>query len=365
MTGTASLVNSAAASAPVNSGAGPLNLADVERLAREALDGATWDYFAGGSGDEVTLRANREAFKRIRLRPRILAESEPASIATTALGTEIALPVMVAPTAYHGLVHPDAECATARGAGAAGTIMVVSVNSNRTLEEIAETASGTLWLQLYLTGDNGADAEMISRAESSGYSALVLTVDRPVYGAREHDRRNGFRLPDHLRAANFGTTRDLRARSWTTWSAVEWLLGRTRLPVVLKGVLAGADARIAIDSGVAAVIVSNHGGRQLDGALAGIEALPEVVEAIAGRCEVYCDGGIRRGGDVIKALALGARAVLIGRPSIWGLAIGGPAGVTEVLRMLATEIERDMTLCGACRVGDLDRSLVAPVPDLL
>jgi isopentenyl diphosphate isomerase/L-lactate dehydrogenase-like FMN-dependent dehydrogenase len=342
----------------------PLNLADYERLARELLDRATWDYFAGGSGDEVTLRANSAAFERLRLRPRVVADEDPVTTGTSVLGAPIELPVLIAPTAYHGLVHPDAECATALGAGEAGTIMVVSTNSNRTLEDVAAVATRPLWLQLYLTRDHAADEEIVRRAENAGFAALVLTVDRPVYGARERDVRNAFRLPDHLRAANFGGTRDLRATSWTSWAALDWLVETTKLPVGVKGILTGEDALIAVEHGVATVIVSNHGGRQLDGALAGIEALPAVASAVDGRCEVLCDGGVRRGVDVLKALALGARAVLVGRPIVWGLAVDGAAGVTAVLRMLRAELERDLTLCGRRQVSDLDRSLVTPIPEL-
>jgi 4-hydroxymandelate oxidase len=342
----------------------PLTLADYETLARDLLDPPTWDYFEGGSGDEVTLRANREAFERIRLRPRVLTEEDPVTTATSVLGTPIDLPVLVAPTAYHGLAHPEGECATALGAGEAGTVMVVSINSNRTLEEVAAAAAHQVWLQLYLTRDHVADEQIVRRAEDAGFSALVLTVDRPIYGAREKDIRNGFRLPDHLRAANYGGTRDLKATVWTSWAALDWLLGSTRLPVIVKGILTGEDASIAAEHGAAAVIVSNHGGRQLDGALAGIEALPEVAAAVGGRCEVYCDGGVRRGTDVLKALALGAQAVLLGRPIVWGLAVDGAAGVTAVLRLLRAELERDLTLAGRRRISDIDRSLVTSIPAL-
>ena len=342
----------------------PLNLADYEALARDLLDPATWDYFAGGSGDEHTLRANVDAFRRIRLRPRVLDSDDPVSAATTVLGAPVELPVLVAPTAYHGLAHPDGECATAAGAGAAGTVMVVSLNSNRTLEDVAAAATGPLWLQLYLTREHAADAEIVRRAEDAGYAALVLTVDRPIYGAREKDVRNGFRLPEHLRAANFGGTRDLRSKSWTSWAALDWLVEATSLPVLVKGVLAGADAELAIEHGAAAVMVSNHGGRQLDGALAALEALPAVVAAVDGRCEVLCDGGVRRGADVLKALALGARAVLVGRPAVWGLAVDGAAGVAAVLGMLRAEVERDLALCGRCRVADIDRSFAVALSEL-
>jgi 4-hydroxymandelate oxidase len=343
----------------------PLTLGDYEVLARDVLEPATWDYFDGGSADEMTLRANTEAFGRIRLRPRVLADGDPVTTATTALGTEIELPVLVAPTAYHGLVHPDGECATALGAGEAGTVMVVSINSNRTLEEVAAAATGPVWLQLYLTGNHVADEQIVRRAEDAGYAALVLTVDRPIYGAREKDVRNGFRLPEHLRAANYDGTRDLRATAWTSWAALDWLAGAARLPVLLKGILTGEDAQVAVEHGAAAVIVSNHGGRQLDGALAGIEALPDVAAAVGGRCEVFCDGGVRRGTDVLKALALGARAVLLGRPIVWGLAVDGAAGVTAVLRLLRAELERDLVLSGRRRLSEVDRSLVVSIRELL
>lgn len=342
----------------------PLSLADYEMLARDRMDPATWDYFDGGSADEVTLRANSEAFRRVRLRPRVLSTEGPVSTATTVLGVAIDLPVLVAPTAYHGLVHREGECATAVGAGEAGTIMVVSVNSNRTLEEVAAAAARPVWLQLYLSGDHAADEEIVRRAADAGFAALVLTLDRPIYGSRERDLRNGFRLPEHLQAANYGKTRDLRATSWTSWAALDWLLGATRLPVLVKGILTGEDARIAVEHGVSAVMVSNHGGRQLDGSLAGIEALPEVAAAVEGRCEVYCDGGVRRGTDVLKAMALGARVVLLGRPIVWGLAVDGAAGVAAVLRLLHAELERDLTLCGRRRIVDIDRSLVTSIPVL-
>ena len=240
--------------------------------------------------------------------------------------------------------------------------MVVSLNSNRTLEEVAAAATGPVWLQLYLTGDRATDERIVRRAEAAGYGALVLTVDRPVFGAREKDQRNGFRLPDHLRAANYDGTRDLSTTTWTSWPALQWLRETTQLPVLVKGVLTGEDASIAVEHGVAGIVVSDHGGRQLDGALAGIEALPEVAAAVDGRCEVYCDGGVRRGTDILKALAFGARAVLVGRPIIWGLAVDGAAGVTAVLRLLGAELQRDLTLCGRCRISEVDRSLVASIP---
>jgi 4-hydroxymandelate oxidase len=276
------------------------------------------------------------------------------------------MPVLAAPVAYHGMAHPDAECATVDGVGRAGTLMVASINSNKTLEDIAVRASGPLWLQLYLAADLAVSEKLVRRAEDAGYRALVLTVDRPLFGRRERDLRNGFRLPPHLSAANFGdtATRDLAAQCIATWESLHWLRGITRLPVLVKGILTAEDAELAVEHGVAGIVVSNHGGRQLDGVLAGIEALPEVVAAVAGRCEVYCDGGIRRGTDVLKALALGARAVLVGRPTIWGLAVGGADGVHNVLTLLHDELRLAMGLAGRLTVASVDRSLVTHMPEV-
>jgi isopentenyl diphosphate isomerase/L-lactate dehydrogenase-like FMN-dependent dehydrogenase len=244
--------------------------------------------------------------------------------------------------------------------------MVASVNSNRTLEEIAVRAGGPRWLQLYLSADLTISEKLVRRAEDAGYLALVLTVDRPVFGRRERDLRNGFRLPAHLSAANFGdATRDLATVCVATWESLDWLRRTTRLPVLVKGILTAEDAELALEHGVAGIVVSNHGGRQLDGVLAGIEALPEVVSAVAGRCEVYCDGGFRRGTDVLKALALGARAVLVGRPTIWGLAVGGADGVTHLMTLLREELRLSMALAGRPTVASVDRSLVTLMPEVI
>ena len=339
----------------------PVNVGEYERLAAQRIEPGAWDYYQGGSDDEVTLRANRTAFERLRLRPRMLADARECDSSTTVLGIPVSMPVLVAPVAYQGMAHPEGELATAAAAGRAGTLMIASINASWTLEEIARSAACPLWLQLYVySGDLGLAGELIQRTEAAGYRALVLTVDRPVFGKRERDMRNQFTLPAHVRAANFGTgvRQSLADRCVCTWETVSWLLRSTRLPVLLKGILTAEDAARAAEHGVAGIIVSNHGGRQLDGVPAGIEALPEVVEAVAGRCEVYCDGGIRRGTDVLKALALGARAVLVGRPILWGLAVDGAAGVDHVLELLRDELLRAMELAGRPTVPSIDRSLV-------
>jgi 4-hydroxymandelate oxidase len=352
----------------------PINLFDYEPLAKARLEPSAYDYYAGGSEDEVTLRENRAAYSRIRLRPRMLVGVGQIELATTVLGTPISLPVMVPPVAFHGLAHADGEVATARGAGAAGTLMVVSTPANRSLEEVAEAATGPLWFQLYVYKDRAVSESLVRRAEAAGYRALVLTVDLPVLGRREADLRNGFGLPAHLRQGNFTGRDEVRptapgasglAQAVTaeydpslTWDALAWLHSLTQLPIVVKGILTGEDATRAVEHGADAVAVSNHGGRQLDTAVSSIEALPEVVEAVAGRCEVYVDGGIRRGTDVLKALALGARAVCVGRPVIWGLAVAGEEGVQHVLELLRHELELDMALAGCPTLQSIDRSLV-------
>jgi isopentenyl diphosphate isomerase/L-lactate dehydrogenase-like FMN-dependent dehydrogenase len=342
----------------------PINVQEYERLAQGVVEPGAWDYFQGGSDDEVTLRENRAAFGRLRLRPRMLVDATDCDTATTVQGTRIELPVLAAPVAYHGLAHPDGECATAAGVARAGTVMVASCNSNRTMEEIAGRTDAPRWLQLYLTTDQSGNEKLVRRAEDAGYRALVLTVDRPRFGNRERDKRNGFKLPQHLRAANFDgdARRDMTTVAISTWETLEWLVGATTLPVLVKGVLTAEDAELAVEREVSGIVVSNHGGRQLDSVLSGIDALPEVVTAADGRCEVYCDGGIRRGTDVLKAIALGARAVLIGRPTVWGLAVSGADGVADVFALLHEELRLAMALAGKARLAEIDRTLVTRAP---
>ena len=323
------------------------------------MEPANWDFYAGGSDDEVTLRANRTAFERIRLRPRVLVDVNVCDLHTTVLGTPVSMPILIAPTAYHGIANPEAECATAQAAGEAGTLMIASTVSNRSMEENAAAASGPLWFQLYTHEGYQVSAGLVRRAQAAGYRAIVLTVDLPRVGRREKDIRNNFRLPPHLLEGNSTVNTDIVEKaSLLTWDVLPWLRSITTLPILLKGVLTAEDAKQAVEYGVEGIIVSNHGGRQLDTALASIEALPEVVEAVAGRCEVYMDGGIRRGTDVLKALALGARAVLVGRPILWGLAVNGAAGARHVLELLRDELEMAMVLSGRPTVASIDRSLV-------
>lgn len=354
----------------------PISLADIEALALEHLAPGVADYFAGGAEDEVTLRANRAAFEALAIRPRYLVDVSHRSLATTVLGHEIAFPVLLAPTGFQRLAHPDGELATARAAARAGTIMVLSTFSTVSLEDVAREAAAPRWFQLYVHKDRGLTRNLVERAHAAGYRALVLTVDVPVLGRRERDIRNGFVLPSDLRVANFdlGESESLRepgAESGLaqfhrglrepafTWTDVDWLASLSPLPIVLKGILRGDDARIGLDHGIRGVIVSNHGGRQLDGAIPGIRALPEVVEAVGDRMDVLVDGGVRRGVDVLRALALGARAVLIGRPLVWGLAWDGSAGVETVLRILREEFDTAMALSGLTTVGQAGRDLLA------
>ncbi len=354
----------------------PINVFEYEELAASRMEATAWDYYRSGAGDEVTLHANRAAFERIRLRPRMLVDVSTLDTRTTVLGTPVSMPILVAPTAYHCLACNDGECATAHAAGEARTLMVMSTLSTRRIEDVARAASGPLWFQLYVYRERSISEALVRRAEASGFTALVLTVDTPKLGRRERDVRNGFGLPTHLRMANFEDDSDLSAihrepgasglathanalfDTALTWEAVAWLKSITRLPVVVKGILTAQDAALAVEHGADGILVSNHGGRQLDGAVATLEALPEVVAEVDGRCEVYLDGGVRRGTDVLKALALGARAVLLGRPVLWGLAVDGADGVRAVLELLRDEFELAMALAGKPTLASIDRSLV-------
>jgi isopentenyl diphosphate isomerase/L-lactate dehydrogenase-like FMN-dependent dehydrogenase len=335
-----------------------VNLSDYELLAQEVMSPEDFDFYYGGSDDEQTLHDNRAAFKRIHLRPRMLVDVSNINMETHLLGTPVSMPIFVAPTAYQGIASPDAERATARGTEKAGTLMVSSINSSTAIEEIAQSTSGPLWQQMYLSADHDHSKGLLQRAEAAGYSAIVLTIDRARYGNRERDRRNAYTLPA---SANHFVSSGLAPRSVlspVTWDDIGQIRSWTKLPLILKGVMTAEDAARALDYEVDGIIVSNHGGRQLDGLLATIDVLPEIVKAVNGRCEVYVDGGIRRGTDVLKALALGAKAVLVGRPILWGLAVDGEAGVLTILQMLQKEFELAMALAGCPTLASIDRSLV-------
>jgi 4-hydroxymandelate oxidase len=352
-----------------------VNLFEYERLAKARMTPMAFDYYASGAMDEITVKANHRAYDDIFLRYRVLAGVGTRDTSTTVLGHQMTMPVLVAPSAFHGLAHPLGERATARGAAAAGVVFVMSTLSNTRMEDVAQGRTVPQWFQLYVYKDRGVTRSLVQRAEAAGFSALELTVDAPVLGQREADVRNHFHLPDGLTLANllapaFGEVPDVAGHSGLaayfarlqddnlTWRDVEWLRSITKLPVLVKGVARGDDAKHAIESGAAGVIVSNHGGRQLDTARPTIRALPEVVEAVAGRVEVLIDGGIRRGTDVLKALALGARAVQVGRPVLWALAVDGEAGVHHVLELLRTEFDLAMALCGCRNVGEITRDLI-------
>ncbi len=352
-----------------------LNVADFEVIAKRRMPRAYYDYYAGGAEDERTLAGNRDGFARWTVLPRVLVDVSRVDLAVEVLGAPLTMPILLAPTAYQRLAHAQGELATVRAAGEAGTLMVVSTLATRSLEEVAAVARGPLWFQLYVYRDRAISQQLIARAEAAGYRALVVTVDTPRLGRRERDLRSRFTLPRGVTAGNFkGTGRLARWDSHggmaayasrehdasLSWEALDWLRAQTRLPIVIKGVLRPDDAVRAVQAGVAGVWVSNHGGRQLDGAQATILALPAVVEAVGGRAEVYVDGGFRRGADVLTALALGARAAFIGRPYLWGLAAGGERGVRRVLDLMRDELEAGMALAGCPSIAAIDRSLVVP-----
>jgi 4-hydroxymandelate oxidase len=334
----------------------PVNVWDYERLAEERLDANALAYFAGGAGDEVTLRENVAAFQRRKLRPRVLVDVGGCTTATTVLGSEISMPVVIAPLALQRMAHPEGELATARAAAAAGTVMCLSTAATARPAEVAAAAVGApRWFQVYVFEDRAITRDLVEEAVESGYSALVLTVDAPFLGRRERDIRIDFKIPEGMTPSGdiFGEGFDTAL----SWRDLEWLAGYG-LPVVVKGLITAEDARLACEHGAAGVVVSNHGGRQLDGVSATVDALEEVVDAAEGRLEVLLDGGVRRGTDVLKAVALGARAVLIGRAMVWGLAVNGEAGVAHVLQLMRDEIQLGLALLGCRSPADVTRAHV-------
>jgi 4-hydroxymandelate oxidase len=354
----------------------PSLIESLEAEAERILPPQVYDYFAGGAGEELTLRDNRDAFARVKLRPRFLRDVSTRSLETTAIGHRLSMPLAVAPMAYQRLAHPDAETGMARAAGAAGTAMTLSTMATASVEEVGAAVTGPLWLQLYVWKDRSATRALVQRALAAGASALVVTVDAPILGTRRRDELHGPGLLDGLTLGNLvgldvpdvpkvASGSELSAHFWLlgdaslTWADLDWLRSIAGVPVVIKGILTAEDARLAVEHGADAIVVSNHGGRQLDGVVATLDALPEVVDAVAGRVEVWCDGGVRSGVDVLKALAIGARIVLVGRPLLWGLAAGGQAGVSRVLEALRTELEHGLALCGCRSPAELTRAHVA------
>lgn len=345
------------------------SLAGLHERARQRLDPAHYDFFAGGAGAELAMAENERAFDRLALLPRVLRGNQVRDLADRTVGRPVSMPVYLAPTAFHRLAHPEGELATARAAAAAGVVLVSSMAATVAIGDVVEAAravdpAATVWFQLYLQRDPAVTAFLIDRAEEAGCAALVITVDSPVFGRRERDHRNGFHdLPTGLHTANMREVpcgpRDIEMAAFT-WADLAELRARTRLPVLLKGILHPADARLAVESGVDGVIVSNHGGRQLDQAPASIEALPEVVSTVDGAIPVLLDGGVRGGGDAAIALAMGATAVGLGRPVLWGLAADGEKGVRQVLEILRAELDHVLALCGAVRPADLTADQVRP-----
>ncbi len=353
----------------------PLNIQEMEGLAREKLPPEIFDYYAGGAWDLQSLNENLNAYRRLRIHYRVLRDVSHRSTACEIFGLTLSMPILAAPTAFHRLAHADGELATARGVGAAKTLMVLSSLSTCLLEDVAAAASGPLWFQIYVNKDRAFTRELLQRAVAAGFRAIVVTCDAPCWGVREADIRNGFHLPPGIEPVNL-TASDLHGSSlshhgagmgeimsWMlnpslTWKDIESIAGEVTVPVIVKGICRADDALQAVRHGAKGIIVSNHGGRQLDGAPATIEVLPAVAQALGGRVPLLVDGGIRRGTDVLKALASGAKAVLVGRPLLWGLAMGGEAGVRKALEMLGKEFDLAMALCGCATLDEI-------TPDLL
>ena len=345
------------------------SLRKIEREAQRKLDPAVYDYFAGGADEEITLRWNETAFAKIGLLPRVMRGAGPAKLDTTILGHHISLPVLIAPTAFHKLAHPEGERATSRAAAAAGTIMIVSMASTVAIEDVAAASrqragkQSDLWFQIYLQPDRAFTESIIRRAEAAGCSALVITVDSPIFGSRQRDLRNCFNdLPAGICCENLrectngnGKAAQILFSPKLSWKDIDWLRKVTQLKIVLKGIVHPEDAKLAVRHGTDAILVSNHGGRQLDSIPATIDLLPAIVDAVDRRIPLLLDGGIRHGTDVLKALARGANAVAVGRPVLWGLALAGEAGVTHVLEILRSEIARALTLCGCGSIRDVTR----------
>jgi 4-hydroxymandelate oxidase len=356
--------------------AAPVKLDDFEPAARALLPQSIYDYIAGGSEDEAALRGNREAFARYRFRFKILTSAERPDLGSEVLGQRFQMPVHLAPTAIQRMAHQEGEAAAYRAATDAGIAYCLSTLSSVSIEDVAVAATGTRWFQLYMHPERAVSASFVERAVDAGYAAIVLTVDLPQAGRRERDVRNAFSLPEGVRYANldgrrsqataagphpFAQNVNAQTNPALGWSDLEWIIGKTSLPVIVKGLVRADDARQAVEAGARGLIVSNHGGRQLDYAVASLDALPEVVQAVGGTVPVLLDGGVRRGTDVLKALCLGASGVLIGRPYLYALAVGGADGVRTMLAMLRDEIELSMSLLGARRLSELSQDLLVRI----
>lgn len=358
----------------------PLNLFEYEQLAPKYLSQMALDYYASGAWDEVTLRDNRAAFEKFKLRPRVLVDVSQRNLWTEVLNQPLQIPLLIAPMAFQCLANPQGEVATARAAASAGVGMVLSTLSTKSIEEVAAVHHDTnlhspQWFQLYIHKDRGLTRALVERAYAAGYKALCITVDAPVLGRRERDKRNEFALPPTMQLANLTNLPGLNILQEqgesglfsyfaqqldpaVTWQDLEWFQSLCPLPLVVKGILRADDAVRAVECGAKAIVVSNHGGRQLDGAVASVDALAEVVDAVGDRAEVLLDGGIRRGTDILRALALGAKAVLVGRPVLWGLAVAGEAGVAHVIDILRDELDVAMALSGCASLEKIDSSLL-------
>lgn len=352
-----------------------VNISDFENLAKEKLTQMAYDYYSSGANDEITLRENIDAYKRIFLKYRVLVDVSRLDMSTEVLGQKISMPLIIAPTAFHKMAHADGEAAVAKAAGSAGTIMILSTLSNTDVEEVVNASSGPVWFQLYVYKDREVTKELVRRAEVAGCRAIVLTVDAPFLGTRERDVRNNFTLPDGLSVKNLlpvnkGDLPESNESNLSgyvqehldpslSWKDIAWLRSITELPVLIKGISCKEDALIAVEHGAAGIVVSNHGGRQLDTCRATIDVLPEVADAVQGKTEILIDGGIRRGTDILKAVALGAKAVLIGRPVIWGLTADGENGVKSVLGIFRKEFHLAMALCGCDSVDKINREFIS------
>ena len=355
-----------------------VNLVEFEALARTILPTMSFDYIVGGAGDEASLSANRRAFDRWAMVPRVLTGVRDVDLSTVILGQPVSMPVLLSPVAYQRLAHEEGEIASAEAARDAGTIYSLSTLSTRSIEDVGQ-ATDAWWFQLYCFTDRAITLDLIQRAESAGAKAIMVTVDTPLLGRREADERNRFSLPEGISMVN--VMQSIKAtlpntehgsglaafassmlHSSLTWADIEWIASQTKVPVGVKGVLAAKDGRLAVEHGMKLVVVSNHGGRQLDHSIATLDALPRVTEAVDHACPVLLDGGVRRGTDVLKALALGADAVMIGRPYVWGLTCDGRAGVTRVIELLRAELKLDMLLSGCGTIADVKRELITRTP---